>query len=729
MNWQLGADLVHRGVHAPGDGQRVGPRGLGDADEDRRFALVPGRGLVVLRPQLDACNVAQAHQRGIVLTHHQFAEVLDIGDVGGRDQVDQRVLAACLTDPGQVVVRAQHIGDGLGSHAERRHPARVEPDAHREGLVADQLGLGHPRYGLQFRLYDAQQVVVDLRCAHHLAVEGQIHQRGRIAGLRRDYWVFRLLGQHGAPAGDLGLDLGQRLIGWVVQLHVGLDHRLALAARRRQVVDTLRLGDRLLQRGRDEALDQFAAGARIGGRDRHHGVARLGVLAYLERADRTQPDDQDQQADDAGQDRPADVDIGKRHPCGDRSQFVVPGADHPLTGRQAAGHGDPPGLRAPGLDLAAADGTAPVLVFDHEDRIAVGGIADRSIRNRQNIFFLRQLDLNVGKHAGSEQLFRICELGPDAETPAADLDARVDRDDLAGEPLARPGLYADLDHLPFADPGQLALGQREIGVDRVERLQRHDRRARAQVLAEIDAPDAEAAVERCADALLVEQRLLRGDLGLRVIECGTGLVEIGLGDRFLAHQLGDTVELDLCQRTFGQKTLKGGLVGVVVEFEQQFPCPDRIAGGEMDRVDLAADLGRDLDTGDRREAADRLQMGLPGLGLDGRCGDHGRRRTAATCRGHLRGHMLFPAEDAPEYGGEENHDQNDADSHQDPCLLRCRASATSVGPVSRAGRALRRGHDNENPSVYANVTDSGHDGRVISRPGEDQLSTTWRRGR
>ena len=57
----------------------------------------------------------------------------------------------------------------------------------------------------------------------------------------------------------------------------------------------------------------------------------------------------------------------------------------------------------------------------------------------------------------------------------------------------------------------------EVDQDRIERLQRDDGRSRRQVLAEIDLADAQPSGERRPDDLLLDQRLLRRDLGARPI--------------------------------------------------------------------------------------------------------------------------------------------------------------------------------------------------------------------
>ncbi len=309
---QLGAEIRQQVLHPPGHRQRVLPRGLLDADEDGRDALVEGGGLVVLRAQLHLRDVAQAHQ-GAVGDHHQVAEVLYLAHVSGRGQIDGEVTILELTDARKIVVAAQDVLDVGGGHSQRGHALRVKPNPHGEGLVADELGLGHARHRLELGLNHAQQVVGDLRQAHGLAVEGHVHERGGIAGGRVDHRVLRLGRQHVALACHLGLDLRDRSLRVVVQLHVCLDGRDPLDAGGEQIVDAVGLGDRLLQRRGDEALDQAAAGAGVTGGDRHHRVPGLRVLAHLEAGDGAQADDQDQQADHARQHRAADEDVGEGH--------------------------------------------------------------------------------------------------------------------------------------------------------------------------------------------------------------------------------------------------------------------------------------------------------------------------------------------------------------------------------------------------------------------------------
>ena len=87
------------------------------------------------------------------------------------------------------------------------------------------------------------------------------------------------------------------------------------------------------------------------------------------------------------------------------------------------------------------------------------------------------------------------------------------------------------DRLADADLIDRLLRHEEIHVDRIERLQRHDDGAGAEILAEIDGADAEVAGERRAQHFLVEDRLLLGDLRLGVLQVGRVGIERRLADR------------------------------------------------------------------------------------------------------------------------------------------------------------------------------------------------------
>ena len=69
-------------------------------------------------------------------------------------------------------------------------------------------------------------------------------------------------------------------------------------------------GDRSLERGGDEPADQVRASADVDGRDRDRGVFAARVLPHVQRADRLDAGDEDQEVDDEREDGPADEEIG-----------------------------------------------------------------------------------------------------------------------------------------------------------------------------------------------------------------------------------------------------------------------------------------------------------------------------------------------------------------------------------------------------------------------------------
>ena len=72
--------------------------------------------------------------------------------------------------------------------------------------------------------------------------------------------------------------------------------------------------------------------------------------------------------------------------------------------------------------------------------------------------------------------------------------------------LSGIGVDVDLDGLADASFADVLLGHREVDADRIELLQRHERRARRDVLPDLDVADAEAAGERRDDRLLGDER-------------------------------------------------------------------------------------------------------------------------------------------------------------------------------------------------------------------------------
>ena len=290
--------------------QRVALRGRLHADEDRALAVEGDARVRALRRKFDGCDVLQAHEAAVLGLDDHALELVDIAQIGVGLDVGDDQKALGLAGGRLEVVRRDRRLHFIGRDVAPGHFHRIEPDAHRKGLPAEDVGGSHAVHRRQHGLDDARQIVRDRRSRQLLAGEAEIHHgRGlagglgddRVVGFPRDQIFDRVhLGEH----------LGERLVRVEVQLDVDLDRAGALHRGRGDVVDALGGGDRLLDRRRDETRNQRRGRAGIGGGDGDHRVRQLRILADRQVGRRPQSDQQDQQADDDRQNRPLDEDIG-----------------------------------------------------------------------------------------------------------------------------------------------------------------------------------------------------------------------------------------------------------------------------------------------------------------------------------------------------------------------------------------------------------------------------------
>ena len=107
-----------------------------------------------------------------------------------------------------------------GGQPERREFFRIEPGAQRKNLLAEQFGGLHARHRLQLGLHDAHQIIGDLVRRQRVAVEADIHGVDGLADLDGQSRLQRAGRQLIEDRIDLGVDLGQRLVGIVVEPQV-----------------------------------------------------------------------------------------------------------------------------------------------------------------------------------------------------------------------------------------------------------------------------------------------------------------------------------------------------------------------------------------------------------------------------------------------------------------------------------------------------------------------------
>ena len=113
-----------------------------------------------------------------------------------------------------------------------RHQIRFEPDAHRKSAIAEDVGALDSGDGAQSRLYDPNQVVGDLVLIEIVRREAEVQRSElRFRVLDLDDRRFRLGRQIVTNLSHLRLDLGQRVVGVVVEPQVHGDGAESLGAR------------------------------------------------------------------------------------------------------------------------------------------------------------------------------------------------------------------------------------------------------------------------------------------------------------------------------------------------------------------------------------------------------------------------------------------------------------------------------------------------------------------
>ncbi len=185
---ELRPDARDRLAHALDHVERVRGREHPDAHERRALPVEADVRFVVLGAEDDVRDLAELHDRALVLLDDEVAEVLDGLQVRVRDEVhgDHGPLRA--PDRGERVVVREGVPHLGGREAERGHPVGLEPDPHRERAAAEDVGPLDAADRGELRLDDARQVVRDLVLVQLRRGEPDVH-RGelRVGGLEVDH--------------------------------------------------------------------------------------------------------------------------------------------------------------------------------------------------------------------------------------------------------------------------------------------------------------------------------------------------------------------------------------------------------------------------------------------------------------------------------------------------------------------------------------------------------------
>ncbi len=323
---QLRPDVGDRVAHVLDHGEGVGGRQHPDPHERGGLPVEPDIGLVVLGAEHHVGDLAQPHDDALVFLDHELAELLGGLEVGVGDEVDRHHGPVRLAQGGERVVVRQRAAHLRRRDLEGGHPVGLQPDPHRERPAAQDVGALHAGDRRELGLDDARQVIGDLVLVEVLGGEPDVDRRElRVRGLQVDDRRLGLRREVVTDLRDFRLDLRQGGVGVVVQFQVHGDRAHPLRARGFHVVDAVRAGDDPFQRRGDEASDEVGVGADVRRRHLHDRDVRPRELPHRQGPDRLQPGDQDHQADDDGEDRTPDEEVGEFHVRGPLSCLRVSG--------------------------------------------------------------------------------------------------------------------------------------------------------------------------------------------------------------------------------------------------------------------------------------------------------------------------------------------------------------------------------------------------------------------
>ncbi len=256
--------------------------------------------------------------------------------------------------------------------------------------------------------------------------------------------------------------------------------------------------------------------------------------------------------------------------------------------------------------------------------------------------------------AGAKLIVRVVDFCLHFHQPGGGIDLGVDADDLA---LVRKVALLQSDPHCLADGKllQILLGYGEVDLHPLQILQGRDDRARGDVLAEIDAHDADRAGEGRIDLLLVDLRLHLFKLGARGIESRPCIVEGGGGVEAAVGKGGGACESLGVAGDVGTRGDQVRLLQFVIELNQRRGFLHLVVGLEVDRLDDTGGAHRYIDALTGENGADRLDAGLPAFRCHRRRGNGDGRVTAI---GEKLADHLVPEHVEPDQTAGDHADQN-----------------------------------------------------------------------
>ena len=157
------------------------------------------------------------------------------------------------------------------------------------------------------------------------------------------------------------------------------------------------------------------------------------------------------------------------------------------------------------------------------------------------------------------------------------------------------------------------LGYSEIHINRIERLQRHDRITRRQILTKIDLSNSQHSGKRRTNHLALNGRLGLGNISFRLLLLGYRRVEVRAGDYSGVQQLLHAVEIGFRQIALRFEGSQLGALLTRVQFNQNISLMHVLAGIEQNLVHSSGQVGAYGHAVHRFHGADYAHSRRPGL--------------------------------------------------------------------------------------------------------------------
>ena len=175
-----------------------------------------------MRRKFDGGDILQPHEAAVLGLDDHALELIGIAQIGVGLDVGDDQIAFGLASGGLEVIRRDRRLNFIGRDVAPGHLDRVEPDPHRKGLPAQNIGGGHAIHRRQHGLNDARQIIRDGGTRQFVAGKAEIHHGRGLAGGLGDDRVVGFLRDQIFDRVHLGEHFGERLVRVKIQLDVDL---------------------------------------------------------------------------------------------------------------------------------------------------------------------------------------------------------------------------------------------------------------------------------------------------------------------------------------------------------------------------------------------------------------------------------------------------------------------------------------------------------------------------